>query len=137
MTGAEETQLIVFFDGVCNLCNRTVQFLIRNDRKHLLTFCSLQSEKGAEATKKAEGQADSPKSIIFQSGNNYYTRSTAVLKIVQTLGGKWALLYPLILIPRPVRDLFYNLIARNRYRWFGRSATCMVPDHSVAARFLG
>jgi predicted DCC family thiol-disulfide oxidoreductase YuxK len=121
---------------VCNLCNGTVQFLIRNDRKQLLTFCSLQSEKGGEAMKKAGGKADTPKSIILQAGDKYYTKSTAVLKIARTLGGKWTLLYPLIAIPRPLRDMAYNLIARNRYRWFGRSATCMVPDRSVATRFL-
>lgn len=136
MTQVEEPRLIVFFDGMCNLCNGTVQLLIRNDRKQQLKFCSLQSEKGTEAIKKAEGQADTPKSIIFQVGDKYYTKSTAVLKIARTLDGKWALLYPLVVIPRPVRDLVYDLIARNRYRWFGRSETCMMPDHSVATRFL-
>ncbi|MBE2288491.1 MAG: thiol-disulfide oxidoreductase DCC family protein [Chitinophagaceae bacterium] len=136
MTRVDEPQLIVFFDGVCNLCNSSVQFLIRKDKDLLLTFCSLQSERGAEAMKQVAKQAGVPKSIILLAGDRYYTKSTAVLKIARTLGGKWALLYPFILIPRALRDLVYDLIARNRYRWFGRSETCMVPDRSVAARFL-
>ena len=136
MTRVDEPKLIVFFDGVCNLCNGTVQFLIRKDKNQLLTFCSLQSERGAEAMKQAGNKSASPKSIILKAGGKYYTKSTAVLKIAQALGGKWKLLYPAILIPRPVRDLAYDLVAKNRYRWFGRSETCMVPDPSLATRFL-
>ncbi len=136
MTRVDEQQTIVFFDGVCNLCNGTVQFLIRNDKSKLLTFCSLQSERGAEVMKQVSKQGGTPKSIILLAGNRYYTKSTAVLKIAQKLGGRWALLYPFILIPGPLRDLVYDLVAKNRYRWFGRSETCMVPDPSLAARFL-
>ncbi|MBL7690761.1 MAG: DUF393 domain-containing protein [Flavipsychrobacter sp.] len=136
MTRVDEPHLIVFFDGVCNLCNRTVQILIRNDKAQQLTFCSLQSGRGAAVMKKVENTAATPKSIILKAGDKYYTKSTAVLKIARILGGAWALLYPLVLIPRPLRDVVYDLIARNRYRWFGRSGTCMMPDHTVAARFL-
>ncbi len=86
--------------------------------------------------KQVAKQAGTPKSIILLAGNRYYTKSTAVLKIAQKLGGRWALLYPFILIPGPLRDLVYDLVAKNRYRWFGRSETCMVPAPSLAARFL-
>ena len=133
----ENTHPIVFFDGVCNLCNGTVNFLIRNDKKQLFRFCPLQSERGNSVKKSLEKNGSAaPESIILQTADGYYTKSTAVLKIVRLLGGRWVLLYPFILIPRPIRDGVYDVISKKRYQWFGRSATCMLPDKALVDRFL-
>jgi predicted DCC family thiol-disulfide oxidoreductase YuxK len=124
---------IVFFDGVCNLCNRSVQFVIRHDKKKQFLFATLQSDLGQKARKELPGKA--PDSFILFHNGKYYTRSAAALNVCKLLGGIWSLLYVGIIVPRFIRDSIYDLVSRNRYKWFGKQE-CMVPSPDLKARFL-
>ncbi len=129
--------LIVLFDGVCNLCNSSVQFIIRRDRNDKFRFASLQSEAGKTLLLQFNLTADtSPDSVMLIKGQQVYRYSTAVLQIARGLGGIWSLAYAFIVLPRFIRDGIYKFIARNRYRWFGRRDHCMVPTAALKAKFL-
>jgi len=123
------------FDGVCNLCNGAVRFIIHYDPHARFLFTALQSEPGAEM-RRGFGIRDDVDSIILIEGEHVYTHSTAALRIARGLVGLWPLLYVLILVPRPIRDVVYRFIARNRYRWFGKKDVCMIPTPALKARFL-
>jgi predicted DCC family thiol-disulfide oxidoreductase YuxK len=130
----------VLFDGVCNLCNGFVQFVIRHDARGIFRFAALQSEAG-QALLAAHGQAQTaigadPNSVILVTEGRVYTHSSAVLRIAGLLGGGWRLLGVGWVLPRPWRDALYRYIARNRYRWFGRQESCMLPTPALKARFL-
>ena len=127
---------IILFDGICNLCNSAVQFVIRNDKKKRFKFASLQSEAGKFLLLKGNLEPEKTDSFVLISEGFYYTRSTAALKVLKLLGGRWLLLYIFILIPAFIRDSVYNLIANHRYRWFGKKDSCMIPDASLKERFL-
>ncbi len=131
-----QTEHIILFDGVCNLCNGSVQFVIRNDKMKQFKFASLQSAKGQELL--AAGGFDQHKSdsFVLISGGNYYTQSTAALRVMKLLGGRFSLLYGLIIVPKFIRDGVYNLIARNRYKLFGKRDECMIPTAELKSRFL-
>lgn len=126
---------IIFFDGVCNLCNFSVQTVIRFDKKNNFYFAALQSKF---ATQFFAAQKFSPKSdsIIYWDGNNISERSTAALKISGHLSFPANLLLFFWIFPRPVRDWGYNMIARYRYKWFGRRESCMIPTPELKSRFL-
>lgn len=126
----------MLFDGVCNLCNGTVRFLIRNDRKARLKFATLQSVEGERLLNNTGINVESLTSIVFFDDGNVYTRSAAALKIAEKLDMPWRAIVILRIIPRTVRDWIYDMIARNRYRWFGRKETCMVPSPQIMNRFL-
>jgi predicted DCC family thiol-disulfide oxidoreductase YuxK len=128
---------IVLFDGVCNLCNSSVQFLIKNDKKNILLFASLQSEAGQALLKKFDLPTNVFNSFVLVDGEQIYLRSSAALKVASYLGGFWKVLQVLWIIPRFVRDGVYNLIAKNRYKWFGKKTECMIPTLELKARFLG
>jgi len=131
----KETQRpILFFDGECNLCNRAVQYIIRHDKKEQFLFAPLQSEAGKELLQVMPGNV--PNSMILYYRGIYYVRSNAALHTARLLGGWRSWLYALTALPCSLRDPFYNLIARNRYKWFGKSDTCMVPTKELEARFL-
>jgi predicted DCC family thiol-disulfide oxidoreductase YuxK len=129
---------VVFFDGVCNLCNRTVQFIIRHDRKGIFRFASLQSKLGQKV--RAEMQrgerSGALDSIILLYKGKYYTKSSAALKIGMLLGGVGRLLAPGYILPVFFRDAVYDAIAKRRYQWFGRRDECMIPAPELKARFL-
>lgn len=128
---------VVFFDGVCNLCNRTVQFIIRHDKEGIFRFAALQSGPGAEvrdAVKAEYGYV--PDSIILSYKGKYYIRSSAALKIAMLLGGIGWLLAPGYLFPRFIRNAVYHAIAKRRYKWFGKRDECMVPTPELRSRFL-
>lgn len=127
---------IVFFDGVCNLCNRSVQFIIKRDRKKKFLFASLQGQKGQEILKRFHLPADDFNSFILFENDKIYTRSTAALRMLKLLGGGWKLLYVFILVPKFIRDAVYNRIAKNRYKWFGKREECMIPTPELKNRFL-
>ena len=137
MTTHNTSQPVLFFDGACNLCNRFVQFVIRHDREKLFLFASLQSEAGKQMleTLKASGQKI-PDSVILSFNDRYYLQSDAALQLLRLLGGSWKLLYGLMIVPRFIRNAVYDLIARNRYKWFGKRDACMVPTAELRARFL-
>lgn len=145
---------LVLFDGVCNLCDGFVQFLIRQDRRQVLKFGPLQSENVQKyitefTTLVRSGQTKSQipqndqmpqtgklTSIIYIRNDRFYTKSTAALRILQDLGGLWWLSGLFWIIPRPVRDAVYDWVGRNRYRWFGKKTSCMVPTPELKDRFL-
>jgi predicted DCC family thiol-disulfide oxidoreductase YuxK len=129
---------VVFFDGVCNLCNGTVQFLIDRDKREHLRFAALQSEAAkAMLDGRDLGRARaSLDSVLLLEGDTLYARSDAALRIARRLSGAWPALYALILVPRFLRDAVYEFVARHRYRWFGRTEQCRVPTPALRARFL-
>ncbi len=112
---------VILFDGVCNLCNASVQFVIRHDKKRLFRFASLQSSFGESILKKYNLPANTFNSFILLSDNKIYTRSTAALLVAKKLNGLIKLFYGFIILPGFIRDFVYNVIAKNRYKWFGRN----------------
>ena len=127
---------IVFFDGVCNLCNATVQKIIRSDKKKQFLFAPLQSAAGAAALKQVTIADGKSGSVILFYNHQYFTRSSAVLQVFKLLGGWYSLLLAGYILPRFVRDGLYNFVARHRYQWFGQQNECMVPTEELKARFL-
>lgn len=131
------SQDTVYFDGVCNLCNAGVQFIIDRDRKRRFRFASLQSEYAKERLTLFGLQPEKLNSIILEREGRFYTESTAALHIARDLGMPWASAVLLLAIPRGARDWIYRLIAKNRYRWFGRKDQCRIPSPETRDRFLG
>jgi len=129
-------QQIVFFDGVCNLCNRSVNFLIKNDKKGVLKFASLQSEFAKKTLPKTLLNNKDLDSILFYTEGKYYEKSNAILKLCKTLGGFFYVFQLGYLLPPFLRNGVYTLIANNRYRWFGTTAQCRVPITDLKERFL-
>ena len=129
-------QTSVFFDGVCTLCNRGVNFLIKHDKKGVLKFASLQSEYAQNVVPKALLDRDNLDTIIVYTDGKFYERSKAVLKLCKVLGGGFYVVLIGYLIPRLIRDGLYRFIANNRYRWFGRQSQCRVPTPDLKERFL-
>ena len=127
---------VILFDGVCNLCNSSVQFVIRRDKKGSFRFASLQGRSGQQYLQQYHLPVDDFNSFVLIENNKVYTRSTAALRVARQLGGGWKLLYGFIVIPRFIRDAVYNLVAKNRYRWFGKKEACMIPSPELKARFL-
>jgi predicted DCC family thiol-disulfide oxidoreductase YuxK len=125
---------VLFFDGVCMLCNRMMQFVIRHDKKKRFRFATLQSEHGRVA--KSMIGAVTADSVVLLHNGKYYTKSDAVLRAAVLLGGVWSLLTVGFIVPGFIRNGLYSWAARHRYQWFGRSDTCMVPDASIRDRFL-
>lgn len=132
-----EFQAIILFDGVCNLCNASVQFILKRDSKAQFRFASLQSEFGKQKLLLYEIDANKCDSVIYIYKDKAFIKSTAALQIAKKLGGGWPLLYGLIIIPRFIRDWVYGFIAKNRYRWFGKKDSCMIPSPELKSRFLG
>ena len=127
---------VLYFDGVCNLCNGVVQFFIRNDRKQIFRFASLQSKAGERALKTASAAGKEADSVILFMKGNYYVRSEAVLRALMALGGGWRLSGAALVIPGFIRDKVYDLIARKRYSCFGKRESCMIPTPELKARFV-
>jgi predicted DCC family thiol-disulfide oxidoreductase YuxK len=130
---------LVLFDGVCNLCNATVNFLIDRDRRGRLRFAALQSSAATNELRTLgvslpEGP---PESLLLVEGGRVYQHSTAALRIARHLTSPgWRLAPALLAVPRPLRDAVYRWVAKNRYRWFGRSDVCRVPTADLRSRFL-
>ncbi len=127
---------IVLFDGVCNLCNGLVQFILLRDPKGYFHFASLQSDFGQQ--KMVEFGLDPKRlnTVILIESDNIYTHSDAPLRIARQLPGLWSLLYIFVVIPKFIRDPIYNWVARNRYLWFGKRESCMLPRPEWKERFL-
>lgn len=133
----EETKKIVLFDGVCNLCNGAIQFIIKRDKKDKFRFAALQSEIGQKLV--VERGIDTSKVdsiILIDPGVAYYTKSEAALEIGTELKGYRILSNILRLIPSSLSNIVYDLIARNRYKWYGKKETCMIPTPEFRAKFL-
>ncbi|MEJ8292110.1 thiol-disulfide oxidoreductase DCC family protein [Delftia tsuruhatensis] len=128
--------MIVVFDGQCLLCNGWVQFLLRHDRRGRFRFASIQGEAGGRMLADAGLRVEGLQTLLLVDGDRSWQHTDAILRVLHGLGWPWRLAWAAWLIPRPLRDGLYRWLARNRYRWFGRSAQCMVPDPQMAARFL-
>lgn len=127
---------IILFDGVCNFCNASVNFVIARDRAGYFKFAPLQSEIGEDVIERHGIDTTETDSVILVEDNFAYTHSTAALRIARRLDGLWSWLFLFIVIPRPIRDVFYRLFARYRYRLFGRQDACMMPTPDIRDRFL-
>ncbi|MBX7244076.1 MAG: thiol-disulfide oxidoreductase DCC family protein [Candidatus Sumerlaeaceae bacterium] len=127
---------IILFDGVCNLCNRTVQFIIRRDPNGYFQFAPLQSETAHKLLVSCGVPIVDMKSVVLIEGGKAYLKSDAALGISRKLSGPWKLFAVLLNVPRFLRDPVYDFIANRRYDWFGRRAECMVPTPELKARFL-
>jgi predicted DCC family thiol-disulfide oxidoreductase YuxK len=128
---------IILFDGVCNLCNRSVQFITKRDKNDEFRFATLQGEIGQQLINKHNIDISKVDSIILiEPGVAYYVKSTAALKIGRSFGGFWKIANVINLIPRQLRDIVYDSVAKYRYHWFGQKEECMVPTPALKAKFL-
>ena len=139
---------VVLFDGVCNLCNASVGFVLDHERAPELRFAPLQSDAARRLLEQAVGSErarelqagtggdDAPGSVVLVEDARAWTGSTAALRIARRLRAPWRWLFAFVVVPRPIRDLVYALVAKNRYRWFGKTAACRVPTPELRARFL-
>jgi predicted DCC family thiol-disulfide oxidoreductase YuxK len=126
---------VILFDGVCNLCNRSVQFVIKRDTAGVFRFASLQSDFGQQILKRFNLPADQFNSFILLEDNQIYTRSTGALKMLSQLKGwKWTKIF--YIVPKFIRDAVYNLVSRYRYSWFGKRDECMIPREDLRGRFI-
>ena len=128
-------QPVILFDGVCNLCTGSVQFILKRDKEKKFLFASLQSNYGQALLKQFGLPTDLFNSFILYQDGKIFTRSTAALKMFQQLKG-WKWVKICWIVPKFIRDAVYNLIARNRYKWFGQKNECWLPSPELNARFL-
>ena len=127
---------VLLFDGICNLCSRAVDLVIRLDRHGVFRFASLQSDVGMELLEQYNLDPSETDSVVLVEAGRAYVLSTAALRIARRLGKMWAAFYVLIVVPRVLRDGAYKAIARRRYRWFGKREICRVPTPEEQRRFL-
>jgi predicted DCC family thiol-disulfide oxidoreductase YuxK len=127
---------IVLFDGACNFCNASVQFVLRRDPGARFRFAALQSRAATDVLAAVGWNAPLPDSVALVEGGRVVWKSAAALGVARRLRWPWPLLAAFVLVPRPLRDLVYDFVARRRLRWFGRQETCMVPTKELRARFL-
>ncbi len=131
-----KSEAIVFFDGICNFCSGSVLFIIKRDPKGYFRFAALQAESGEVIMRQLGIGEGRPESIILVENNKVWYRSSAALRIARKLRHGWPLFYVFIIVPPVIRDFFYNIIARNRYKWFGKKESCFVPTPEIRSRFL-
>lgn len=136
MTTKYEEPSLVLIDGECNLCSGLVQFIIKRDETGRFRFAPLQSPAGQRVLREAGMEQKDYDTFVLAENGRIYTKSSAALRIVRKLGGGWPLLYGLRIVPPAVRDGIYGLVARNRYRLFGRRDSCMLPTAETRSRFL-
>lgn len=127
---------IVLIDGVCHLCQGLVRFIVPRDPRANFMFASLQSEPAKELLRAGSLPGNQLNTVVLVENGCYYTESAAVLRIARRLRFPWPLAYVFILVPKPLRNALYRLVARNRYRWFGRDEQCLLPSPDLKRRFL-
>ena len=132
----ENQKKIILFDGVCNLCNGSVVFIIKRDKKDVFRFAAIQSEEGQRLIKQYAIDTSKVDSILLLDGADYFAKSTAALMIARHLKGGYPLLYGFIILPVFFRNWVYDIIARNRYQWFGKKESCMIPTPELKGKFL-
>ena len=137
MIDLPKNKKLILFDGICNLCNNTVLRIIKYDKKNTFIFTSLQSKVGQEILEKIKVDTSKIDSIIlYEPAVSYDIKSTAALKIMQSFGGFWKLTNVFWIVPEKLRNLVYDYIAKNRYKWFGKKESCMIPTPELKAKFL-
>lgn len=128
---------IILFDGVCNLCDATVQFLIKHDKKDTLRFVALQSDLGQEIVRYIGIDTTKTDSIIlYEPGRAYYYKAQAALEIASEIGGVYSLLSVFKILPKGLSNVVYDYVAQNRYKWYGKKDACMLPTPEMKAKFL-
>ena len=127
---------IILFDGVCNLCNSSINFVIDRDPEHRFRYAALQSTAGNRLMKKHGLHPEELSSIVLIEDDKVFRKSTAILRIAWGLNNSWPLLYAFIIIPAFIRNLVYDLIANNRYQWFGKQNECRIPTPELKKLFL-
>jgi len=127
---------VILFDGVCNFCNRSVNFVIRRDKRGYFCFAPLQTANGGEIARRYGIDPEQLETFVLVENGRAYRKSGGALRVGRRLGGLYALAFGLIAVPPFVRDWFYDWFARRRYRWFGKRDECMVPTPEVRERFL-
>ncbi|WP_343698091.1 thiol-disulfide oxidoreductase DCC family protein [Flavobacterium sp.] len=132
-----ENKKIILFDGVCNLCNGAVQFIIKHDKKDIFRFVALQSDLGkAICDYIGVDQTKIDSIILYNPGVAYYYKSSAVLEIGKDLGGVYSFFSAFKILPENLRNYIYDYIAKNRYKWYGKKESCMIPTPELKAKFL-
>lgn len=134
--GIKDLHNLILFDGVCNLCNGFVQFVVNHDRSDRFMFGALQSSAAKLLLSGKDLDPADLSTVLYLKGDRLLVRSSAALHIFKDLGGFWSLAYAFMIVPRPLRDMVYNWVARNRYRWFGKRESCMLPTPALRAKFL-
>ncbi|SDW52274.1 thiol-disulfide oxidoreductase DCC family protein [Flavobacterium degerlachei] len=135
MLNLPKNKKIILFDGVCNLCNTAVQFVIKHDKKDLFRFVPLQSDLGQNIIKHI-GIQNTDSIILYEAGVAYYIKSEAALEIAKHLSGGIAFLTIFKILPTALKDSLYDYIAKNRYKWYGRKEACMIPTPELKSKFL-
>jgi predicted DCC family thiol-disulfide oxidoreductase YuxK len=134
----EADKKIILFDGVCNLCNGVIQFIIKRDKKDVFRYAALQSDLGLQLT--AERGIDTSRVdsfVLIEPGMAYFIKSDAALEIAGDLKGLWPIFKLFKWVPTSLRNVIYDFVAQNRYKWFGRKDQCMIPTPELQAKFLG
>lgn len=129
------THPVIFFDGVCNLCNASVQFVLTHEKRDYFRFSALQGDYVRKLLPQFDIEIGNSNSVVLLENGLLYTKSSAALRIARRLNGLWPLLYSLIIVPKFLRDWVYNIIAKNRYKWWGRQETCWVPTPELKTKF--
>lgn len=132
---SSNTNPVILFDGVCNLCNSSVQFVIKHDPKKQFRFASIQGDYGQQVLKQFDLPPNTLNSFILFKDQQIYTHSTGALMVAKQLSGAWPLLYAFIIIPPFIRNAVYQFIANNRYKWFGKKESCAIPSPELKALF--
>lgn len=126
---------LILFDGVCNLCNASIDFVVKTDKKRQFRIASLQSELGQFILETLDLPADDFDSFVLVDGGKVYQKSTAAIRVMSSFGGLWSLMSVFLLVPGFLRNAVYGWVARNRYRWFGKKETCRLPTPEERALF--
>jgi len=127
---------VVYFDGICNFCNGVINFIMRNDRNDYFRYTPLQSESGQKFLREHQFPTQRLDTFYLAENGKIYSHSAAVLRIVKHLGWKYSWMHGFIIVPAFFRDFFYEVISKNRYRWFGRKDQCMIPTSEERSKFL-
>ncbi|MFT5077566.1 MAG: putative DCC family thiol-disulfide oxidoreductase YuxK [Planctomycetota bacterium] len=134
--GVEKKQSIILFDGVCNLCNSSINFVIKRDKKDEFRFTALQEEPGISLLKHHHIDTKDTDSIILIENDTVYVKSSAALRVSRKLSGAWPLMYGFMIVPAFIRNGVYDYIAKNRYKWYGKQDSCMIPNPELNNKFL-
>ena len=127
---------VILFDGVCNFCNGTINWILQHDKKNEFRFATLQSTYGKQVVERFKLTSDYLDTVILIENEKVYLRSQAILRIIKRIGGIYSILGIFSIVPAPILNFFYNIVAKYRYRWFGKRESCMVPDASIKQKFI-
>jgi predicted DCC family thiol-disulfide oxidoreductase YuxK len=134
--GVEKKHSIILFDGVCNLCNSSINFVIKRDKSDEFRFTALQEEPGISLLKRHHINTKDTDSIVLIENETVYVKSSAALRVSRKLSGAWPLMYVFVIVPTFIRNGVYDYIAKNRYKWYGKQDSCMIPTPELKKKFL-